>query len=121
MNRIKKAREAKGISQKEVSLTLGVSAPTVSEWESGKKFPSTENLVALARLLETTTDYLLCESEPSEMPDSEFSWLDKLTADEIAEKCYEDFKILFSRSNKSTHAQMKGFYVDTYKRFKGDR
>ena len=35
---MKKAREAAGLSQKQVAITLDVSAPTVSEWESGKKF-----------------------------------------------------------------------------------
>lgn len=59
MNSIKIARTNAGLSQKEVAITLGVSVPTVSDWESGKKFPSGKNLVKLAQLLKVSTDYLL--------------------------------------------------------------
>lgn len=37
MTNFKKARLKTGMSQKEIAITLGVSGPTVSEWESGKK------------------------------------------------------------------------------------
>lgn len=56
---IKKAREAAGKSQKEIAVTLGVSAPTVSDWEAGKKFPNAKNLVQLSNYLGVSTDYLL--------------------------------------------------------------
>lgn len=62
MNRFKVARTNEGLSQKEIAISLGVSVPTVSDWESGKKFPSGKNLVKLAQVLHTTTDFLLgCE------------------------------------------------------------
>lgn len=62
MNNIKIARTNACLSQKEIAITLGVSVPTVSDWESGKKFPSGKNLVKLAQVLHTTTDFLLgCE------------------------------------------------------------
>ena len=60
---IKKAREAAGLSQKQVSLELNVSAPTVCEWEKGKKHPNSENLRKLAKLYNVTTDYLLGRSD----------------------------------------------------------
>ncbi len=56
---IKEARIAAGLSQKQVALDLGVSAPTVSDWEAGKISPTTKNLIQLAKLLHTSTDYLL--------------------------------------------------------------
>ena len=65
MNNIKKAREAKGLSQKAVALSLKVSAPTVSEWESGKKKPNSDNLIALSKLLDIDTDYLLDNEPPT--------------------------------------------------------
>lgn len=57
--RIRAARINAGLSQKEVSITLHVSAPTVSEWESGRKTPSTAKLIGMADLFNTSTDYLL--------------------------------------------------------------
>lgn len=59
MNNLRAAREQAGLSQKEVSIELKVSAPTVSEWESGKKNPNAKNLKQLAYLYGATTDYLL--------------------------------------------------------------
>ena len=60
---IKKAREAAGLSQKQVSLELSVSAPTVCEWEKGKKHPNSENLKKLAKLYNVSVDYLLGNSD----------------------------------------------------------
>lgn len=63
MTRIKECRLRSGLSQKYVAATLGVSAPSVSDWESGKTKPAMENLVALAVLYGVTTDYLLGREE----------------------------------------------------------
>lgn len=60
---MKKAREAAGFSQKQVSLTLGVSAPTVSDWEAGKINPTVENLKRLSQLYKVPTDYLLGQTD----------------------------------------------------------
>ena len=48
MNIVKELRKKKGIQQKELALDIGVSRPTVSEWESNKKDPSGERLQKLA-------------------------------------------------------------------------
>lgn len=48
MNIVKELRKKKGIQQKELALEIGVSRPTVSEWESNKKDPSGERLRKLA-------------------------------------------------------------------------
>lgn len=55
----REAREACGMSQKYVALTLGVKPPNVSRWEAGVTFPTVENLIALAKLYGVSTDYLL--------------------------------------------------------------
>ena len=68
-NKMKCAREAARLSQKQVALTLHVSAPTVSNWESGKINPSVENLKALCQLYNVTADYLLGLDAPP-APDS---------------------------------------------------
>jgi len=48
MNIIRELRKKKGIQQKELSIEIGVSQPTVSDWEKGKKDPSSESLKKLA-------------------------------------------------------------------------
>lgn len=48
MNIIKELRKKKGIQQKELALEIGVSRPTVSDWEANKKDPSGARLKKLS-------------------------------------------------------------------------
>ena len=48
MNIVRELRKKKGIRQKELALTLGVSQPTISDWEANKKDPSGDRLKKLA-------------------------------------------------------------------------
>lgn len=52
MNIVKELRKKKGIQQKELAISIGVSRPIVSEWESGKKDPSGERLRRLSEYFE---------------------------------------------------------------------
>lgn len=82
MNRFRECREASGLTQKYVALTLGVKGPSVSNWESGKTTPTTENVAALAKLYNVSVDYLLGrdEEQPKSMEDAEREhYLSKLT------------------------------------------
>ena len=51
------------MTQEFVAEALGVSRQAVSKWESGASDPSTANLIALAKLLGTTPEELLKESQ----------------------------------------------------------
>ena len=66
-DRIKECRKAAGMSQKYVSVTLGLAGPSISNWESGKTKPSHDNLVKLAGLFGVSVDYLLGIDDSSEM------------------------------------------------------
>ena len=57
--RLKTQRELKKLSQKQVAEIINVSASIVSNYENGERTPSLESLVALARTLNCSTDYLL--------------------------------------------------------------
>lgn len=59
MTRILEARVNAGLSQKEVALSLGVKAPSVWAWESGKSKPTAANLEALSKLYHVSVDFLL--------------------------------------------------------------
>ena len=49
MNIIRELRKKKNIQQKDLAEAIGVSNPTVSDWETGKKDPSGERLKKLAQ------------------------------------------------------------------------
>ena len=57
--RLQEQRNLKNLSQKEVADAINVSASVVSNYENGERTPSLEILVALARLFQCSTDYLL--------------------------------------------------------------
>lgn len=59
LENLKRAREAAGLSQKQIALALHVSGATVSNWESGEISPKVDNLKALSELLGVSTDYLI--------------------------------------------------------------
>ncbi len=57
--RIRELREEKGLKQKELAKAIGVAAPRISEWETGKGRPVYEDLIALAKYFDVSVDYLL--------------------------------------------------------------
>lgn len=57
--RIKELRAEKGLSTRELAKQVGCSHIAISRWERGTKKPNIDNLIALARFLKVSTDYLL--------------------------------------------------------------
>lgn len=57
--KLRELREAKGLSQRKVADSIGVTPGTVALWELGMRNLSMRNLIALANLLDCTIDRLL--------------------------------------------------------------
>ena len=55
----KLARQFKNLKAVEAAELLGVSQPTLSAWETGRKSPSVDSLEKMADLYGVTTDFLL--------------------------------------------------------------
>ena len=60
--RVKALRKQAGLTQAEVAAKLGIVPQSVTNYESGKIEPSIRNLISLAAVLGTSTDYLLGRS-----------------------------------------------------------
>lgn len=58
-NKLKELRIKYGYSQKQVAEKIGVSPSIVSGYETGERTPSTEVLLSLSYLYNSSTDYLL--------------------------------------------------------------
>ena len=71
MNLVKELRERAGMQQKEVAIAVGVSRPTVSEWEHQKKDPSGERLQRLAELFDVDPSVVLGYKIPALENDEE--------------------------------------------------
>ncbi len=61
--RIKELREEKGLSQKKLADSLGLSAGTVGNWESGIREPNFDTATKVADFFDVTVDYLLGNSD----------------------------------------------------------
>ncbi len=72
-DKIQALRRARGLSQEEVADALNVSRQAVSKWETGQSYPSTENLIALAALFESSADELLelARDEKTDAPETD--------------------------------------------------
>ena len=64
--RLRKARDLRGLSQAQLAAKSGLPPASVSHFESGPRKPSFDNLKALAAALDVTTDYLLGRSDTPE-------------------------------------------------------
>ena len=62
MNIVKSLRKQTCMQQKELAILVGVAAPTVSEWEHGKKDPSGERLLKLAEIFGVEPGAILGET-----------------------------------------------------------
>ena len=60
---IREKRKELGLTQKQIADYLGVSTPAVNKWEAGLTYPDITLLPALARLLKTDLNTLLCYEE----------------------------------------------------------
>lgn len=68
MNRIKELREKRGLPQKALAADLGVSQPTICDWESGRKIPSAKSTAKLADYFRVSTDYILGREDTNIIP-----------------------------------------------------
>ena len=62
-NRITALRKSKGLTQAELGAQIGVSAKTVSKWETGRSYPDILLLPRLAAALGVTVDALFSETD----------------------------------------------------------
>lgn len=62
--KIKRARENLGLTQEELAQAVGISSEFISNIESGRRFPSFENLITLVNYLQKDFSYFLEEKKP---------------------------------------------------------
>lgn len=56
-----KARDAKGLNNKQVAEMANIPSSAIYDWDAGRYMPKADKLVAIARVLDTTVEKLLEE------------------------------------------------------------
>ena len=71
-SRIRKYREGRGLSQKQLAQLIGVSNSRVSNWEQGLNRPDADIIATICRALQVSpTDLLDVRLSPDELNDQE--------------------------------------------------
>lgn len=109
MNTVKELRLRKGMQQKEIAMAIGVSRPTVSEWEHQKKDPTGDRLRKLAQFFDVSTAVVLgLDPLPSVAPASITENEDReLWEAREAARRDPDRRVLFKLARDGTAAQVR--------------
>ena len=59
MNHIKRLRESRGITLKQMASAVGVGESSIRSWEHGRREPATYVIIRIAETYGVSTDYLL--------------------------------------------------------------
>jgi len=62
--KIQNLRRQRNMSQEELAHGMQLSQQTIAEWENSELVPDLNNIVALSKVLNVSTDYLLKEPDP---------------------------------------------------------
>ena len=85
---IRKYRKLANLSQEEMAVRLGVTAPAVNKWENENSCPDITLLAPIARLLNISLDTLLSFQE--DLTEQEIIDLVEQAAQIMKEKSYEE-------------------------------
>ncbi|HIU67094.1 MAG TPA: helix-turn-helix transcriptional regulator [Candidatus Caccomorpha excrementavium] len=106
IDRILKLTEERHISNRKLTMDLGLSNSAISEWKKGKAKPSLEAVVKIARYFGVTTDYLLL-GEDSGQEDESAAFRTEEERQRRLRLCREltgDELILLERYNQLDHS-----------------
>ena len=98
-NRIRLAREHLDYTQAKLSAQASITPAAISQIESGDRVPSTPVLRRIASVLKVSTDFLLGNTNDTELKD--------LVQDESVQKFYRGFKDLSGEDQKFIQQQME--------------
>ena len=88
-NNLKQIRNSKNLLQTKVAMDLNITQETISSYETGRVFPSSDMLIQLATYYTTSIDYLLCRTKynmpiddvkPNNISDTDFILLNKINS-----------------------------------------
>jgi len=116
--RLREMREKKGLTQAELAKIASLGESTISFYESGKREPNYEVLVALADILDTTPNYLITgknewwekDKPPTDIELEEFIKNNsniKLMGNPLDEKAKEDVLIFLRAAHQMIKEKRK--------------
>lgn len=102
INRLKECREKIGISKQEAARRIGISQPAYLRYESGDRKPSLQTTKEIARVLNTSVDYLVGNSDDNNPTLIEISKDDNSELFRIIELCSQMDEVQQKRSSHTS-------------------
>lgn len=102
-DRLRKARERKGISQLEVSKRININNKTLSRYENGNSEPDFSTLKSLAELYNVSISYFFNEDKNEEydlkelLKDKKVTWGEEDLKEEEKKRAIEIINILLNK------------------------
>jgi len=102
MNIVRELRIKAGYQQQELAAMVGVSKPTVSDWEHQRKDPKSENLKKLAQIFDVDELVILGAMSPHADEDDRDTWA-------LRESMRRDpnMRLLFDAASKATPEHLR--------------
>ncbi|MDE6474449.1 MAG: helix-turn-helix domain-containing protein [Clostridia bacterium] len=91
--KLTRLRKTSGMSQEELAEKVDVSRQAISKWELGDSIPDTDKIIALSKIFNVTTDYLLLEE--LETPNATVIMCEKPDKNIFASKLLQFFSTFF--------------------------
>lgn len=107
--RIREAREAAGMTQSELAALLGINNVTLSGYETGKHDPKSATLVQIAKICNTTTDFLLGREQRSDHAD--ILYISRPTGNESTDELRKQLHDLIDQMDDEDLRLMSGLMV----------
>lgn len=105
-DKLRELREQNNLTQVELSKKLQIEQSTLANYESGRRVPKLELVIAVSKLFNVSTDYLL----GTEKEDKGY-YVNEETAQYAEElRTNSELKVLFSASKSLSKADMKKAY-----------
>ena len=65
--RLRESRKQEGITQKVLAKNIGRTEDCIHDWENGRSEPSIDDIIAIAKFLRVSTDFLLGNDDPDDL------------------------------------------------------
>jgi transcriptional regulator with XRE-family HTH domain len=113
MKNLKEARQAKNLRQYEMKALTGISVPSYSLLENGKRVPRSESQVAIERALDQRINWLETSGFDSVAYGESDDWAH---AEQNLRKAMKDIKKLENKLERAKYIQMIRYYADVLER-----
>lgn len=116
--KIKQIRVARNLTQQEIADSMGVKRNTVSQWESGTRNVSADQLIQYAKIVGVTLDYF-SDNSPERTLFETMAQLDQLFMDASVpeadkDKAYQDIMKVYLKSKELSGVSAATEEVEVY-------